>query len=123
LALALRVALAAAQAADGLAAASPPAAVGAPSPAELDAAQSLPDAAVVTAALLGATATEPGRRAVVSALLANGDAFQRLLQHMKVLANPVHSVHASVYSCSVFPCGMQARATIAGCMYIHACRM
>lgn len=80
LALALRAALAAAQAADALAACPPPPPAGSPPAAAADDTRALPDAAVVAAALLGATATEPGRRAVVAALLANGSAFRRLLQ-------------------------------------------
>jgi hypothetical protein len=41
-------------------------------------------------ALLGATATKPGRRAVVAALTQSPPAFRRLLQFVQVLAWPAH---------------------------------
>jgi hypothetical protein len=79
--------LAAAQAADALVACSPPAPAGGPvAPDSPGATSPLPDAAVVMFALLGATATEPGRRAVVAALTQSPAAFRRLLQFVQVLA-------------------------------------
>lgn len=72
--------------------------------------RALPDAAVVAAAMLGATATEPGRRAVVAALSANGSAFRRLLQLVQVNVFMTPFASQIVMASHISHCPLQALA-------------